>query len=91
MITEGMGCGSVCDTQYLFSSDVLGTNTGHYPRHSKKYVDLATELDRLQRMRIKAIAKFAADVRTGVYPEPKHEIDIDEQTFESFARLVGKS
>jgi 3-methyl-2-oxobutanoate hydroxymethyltransferase len=35
VITMGMGCGTACDTQYLFSSDVLGTNTGHYPRHSK--------------------------------------------------------
>jgi len=26
----GMGCGDVCDTQYLFCNDILGTNTGHY-------------------------------------------------------------
>ena len=48
LITEGMGCGSVCDTQYLFSCDVLGTNTGHMPRHAKKYADLAAEENRLQ-------------------------------------------
>ena len=41
LITEGMGCGSVCDTQYLFSRDVLGTNRSHYPRHSKTYARLA--------------------------------------------------
>ena len=40
MITMGMGCGDVCDTQYLFCNDILGTNTGHYPRHAKKYIDL---------------------------------------------------
>jgi 3-methyl-2-oxobutanoate hydroxymethyltransferase len=40
MLTEGMGCGSACDTQDLFSCDVLGTNTGRYPRHSKKYADI---------------------------------------------------
>ena len=39
MITMGMGTGSACDTTYLFSSDVLGTHSGHYPRHSKKYAD----------------------------------------------------
>ena len=33
------GCGSACDTQYLFSSDVLGTHTGHTPRHAKRYDD----------------------------------------------------
>ena len=51
LITEGMGCGSVCDTQYLFSCDVLGTNRGHYPRHSKTYANLAAEVDRLEAMR----------------------------------------
>jgi len=35
MITMGMGCGDVCDTQYLFCNDILGTNKGHYPRHAK--------------------------------------------------------
>lgn len=36
LVTQGMGSGAVCDTQFLFSCDVLGTNTGHYPRHAKK-------------------------------------------------------
>ena len=40
MITMGMGCGDVCDTQYLFCNDILGINSGHYPRHAKKYVDI---------------------------------------------------
>jgi len=29
-------------TRHLFSCDMLGTNTGHYPRRSKKYADIAT-------------------------------------------------
>jgi 3-methyl-2-oxobutanoate hydroxymethyltransferase len=89
MLTEGMGCGTACDTQYLFSSDVLGTNTGHYPRHSKKYADLAAEQRRLQSLRISAIKEFVGDVRTGDYPGPQHEIDIDEGKFEEFLTLVG--
>jgi 3-methyl-2-oxobutanoate hydroxymethyltransferase len=89
MITEGMGCGSVCDTQYLFSCDVLGTNTGHVPRHSKKYTDLTRELERIQGLRIEAIRAFVEDVRGRVYPEPKHEIDIDEEVFAQFVSLVG--
>lgn len=28
LLTMGMGCGTACDTQYLFSCDVLGTDTG---------------------------------------------------------------
>ncbi len=88
MITEGMGCGSVCDTQYLFSSDVLGTNAGHYPRHAKKYADIPKAMEEVQRMRVRAIRDFANDVATGAYPEPKHEIDVDDAVFEAFQDLV---
>ncbi len=89
MLTEGMGCGTACDTQYLFSSDVLGTNTGHYPRHSKKFADLAEEQRKLQGLRVKAIKEFVLDVRTGAYPGPEHEVDIDEGKFEEFLNLVS--
>ena len=89
MLTEGMGCGAACDTQYLFSSDVLGTNTGHYPRHSKKYADLAAEERKLQSLRVSAIKEFAQDVRTGRYPGSQHEIDIDDGKFEEFLNRVG--
>lgn len=78
LITEGMGCGAVCDTQYLFSCDVLGTNTGHYPRHAKKYADLAAEEARLQRMRVDAFRAFADDARSGGYPQRAHEIHVGE-------------
>jgi 3-methyl-2-oxobutanoate hydroxymethyltransferase len=91
MITEGMGCGAVCDTQYLFSSDILGTNTGHYPRHSKRYADFAAELARLQAMRLNAIKTFVDDVKNNNYPERSHEIDVDNSTFERFLELVEKT
>lgn len=79
MITEGMGCGAVCDTQYLFSCDLLGTNTGHYPRHSRRYADLAAEEARLQAMRVQAFRDFAEDVRSGGYPQRGHEIHVGEE------------
>ena len=78
LITEGMGCGTACDTQYLFSCDVLGSHTGHYPRHAKRYADLAAEEARLQQMRREAFRAFADDVKAGGYPEPRHEIRLDE-------------
>ena len=89
MLTEGMGCGSACDTQYLFSSDVLGTNDGHYPRHSRKYVDIPQALDEVQQLRVKAFRDFAADVAASSYPSAAHCIDIDESVFEQFQALVG--
>lgn len=86
LITMGMGCGSVCDTQYLFSCDVLGTNTGHYPRHAKKYAELAAEEARLQRMRVSAFAAFARDVEEAGYPQPGHEIHMDEANLAQFLK-----
>lgn len=84
MVTMGMGCGDVCDTQYLFSSDVLGTNRGHYPRHSKKYADFAALEAELQAKRIAAFRSFAEDVRDGGYPEARHEVRMDPAEFETF-------
>lgn len=87
MITMGMGCGNVCDTQYLFSCDVLGTNTGHYPRHSKRYADFATLEAELQVKRVEAFRAFAADVADGNYPKPNHQLRMDETSLERFERL----
>lgn len=90
MITMGMGCGAVCDTQYLFSSDVLGTNTGHYPRHSKKYADFAKLEEELQGKRVAAFRAFAADVEGGRYPEARHQLEMDAACHEQFLSLSQK-
>ncbi|MGL4279045.1 MAG: 3-methyl-2-oxobutanoate hydroxymethyltransferase [Albidovulum sp.] len=86
MLTMGMGCGDTCDTQYLFSSDVLGTNTGHYPRHSKKYADFAGLEAALQAKRVAAFKAFAEDVGAGRHPEPRHEVRMDPAEHETFLK-----
>jgi 3-methyl-2-oxobutanoate hydroxymethyltransferase len=92
LVTEGMGCGAVCDTQYLFSCDILGTNTGHYPRHAKRYADLATEEARLQRLRIEALQAFADDVASGGYPERRHEIHVSQDIVQALREAsAGRS
>jgi len=88
LITEGMGCGNVCDTQYLFSCDVLGTNTDHMPRHAKKYANLAAEEAKLQAMRVAAFRAFADEVRSGDYPERRHEIHVDAAMVEHVVRRL---
>lgn len=90
MITMGMGCGNVCDTQYLFSCDVLGTNTGHYPRHSKRYADLAAMESKLQDARVKALMDFASDVEAGGYPEQRHEVHMERDEFERFLEASNR-
>ncbi len=85
-----MGSGDGCDAQYLFSTDIIGTNRGHIPRHAKVYADLKTELDRIQKMRIDAYTAFSNDVSSGAYPESKHIINIKEEEYESFMRGLDR-
>lgn len=86
MITMGMGCGSVCDTQYLFSCDLLGTNIGHYPRHSKRYADFGALEAGLQAKRVAAFRDFVADVAGQGYPKRRHEVWMDAEETEAFAK-----
>jgi 3-methyl-2-oxobutanoate hydroxymethyltransferase len=67
-----MGAGTGCDAQYLFAEDVLGSNRGHMPRHSKVYRNFAAEFERLQSERVAAFKEYVADVESGAYPEPRH-------------------
>jgi 3-methyl-2-oxobutanoate hydroxymethyltransferase len=85
-ISMGMGCGDVCDTQYLFSCDVLGTNTGHYPRHARKYADFAALEAELQAKRIDAFRAFAEEVETGAYPAPNHEVHMTPDALDEFTK-----
>ncbi|QND45745.1 3-methyl-2-oxobutanoate hydroxymethyltransferase (plasmid) [Rhizobium lusitanum] len=89
MLMISMGAGSGCDAQYLFADDVLGSHGGHYPRHAKKYRDFAVEYERLQRERIAAFTEFAADVRSGVYPERQHLVSIEDKELQAFLRLLA--
>ncbi|GGW22185.1 3-methyl-2-oxobutanoate hydroxymethyltransferase [Gemmobacter lanyuensis] len=88
LITMGMGCGSACDTQYLFSSDVLGTHAGHYPRHAKKYADFLALEAGLQAQRVAAFRAFAADVEGGTYPEPHHQVGMDPAELDRLETLA---
>ena len=88
MITMGMGCGDVCDTQYLFCNDILGTNVNHYPRHAKKYLDLNKEEEKIQILREQGFRMFVEDIQKGIYPEERHVIKMDKKEFEDFQNKV---
>lgn len=83
-----MGGGAGGDCQYLFACDVLGTNTGHMPRHSKKYADLAKEYARIQQMRIEAFKAFVKDVQTGAYPAEQYLVRAPAAEMAEFARRM---
>ena len=84
-----MGSGSGCDAQYLFAEDVLGTNRGHMPRHSKMYRDFAAEYERLQGERVAAFREFIADVANGRFPEEAHVVHIAPQEMAAFRERLG--
>lgn len=85
-----MGGGAGGDCQYLFACDVLGTNTGHVPRHSKKYADLAAEHARLQGLRIDAFKAFVKDVETGEYPSAPYLVQAPPAEMENFRKAMAK-
>ncbi|MBO6852422.1 MAG: 3-methyl-2-oxobutanoate hydroxymethyltransferase [Marivivens sp.] len=84
LVMLGMGAGSGADAQYLFAEDVLGCTRGHKPRHAKTYRDFAVEYARLQNERIAAFSEFRADVNSGAYPAPEHQVAIADAEFEGF-------
>ena len=86
-----MGAGAGCDAQYLFAEDILGTNRGHMPRHSKVYRNFAAEYDRLQAERVAAFKEFIADVASAAYPEDKHVVKMAQAELSAFqAALTGR-
>lgn len=89
MIMLGMGAGPGADAQYLFAEDVLGCTDGHRPRHAKAYRNFAAEYARLQAERIAAFREFIADVNTGAYPQPQHNVPMQDVEFETFKTGLG--
>ena len=91
LVMLSMGAGAGCDAQYLFAEDVLGTNRGHMPRHSKVYRNFAAEYDRLQAERIAAFKEFVTDVDSLAYPEEKHIVRMAPDELSAFLkRLDGR-
>ena len=88
LLMLSMGAGRGCDAQYLFAEDILGTNRGHMPRHSKVYRNFAAEYDRLQAERIAAFSEYVADVRSESYPEDRHVVRMESTELKSFLAKI---
>jgi 3-methyl-2-oxobutanoate hydroxymethyltransferase len=68
--TIGIGAGVGCSGQIQVVHDLLGLFTDFMPKHAKRYAELNVEMT-------KAIAAYAADVRTGAFPEAGHSAHAD--------------
>ena len=66
--TIGIGAGNGCDGQVLVLHDMLGLNDEFSPRFLKRYGDLAGQVKQ-------AVASFAAEVRSGAYPDDAHSFE----------------
>jgi 3-methyl-2-oxobutanoate hydroxymethyltransferase len=76
--TIGIGAGAECDGQVLVWHDLLGLYAGHAPRFVKQYANLAPEITR-------ALERFVADVRSGVFPEEQHTYAMPEEELAVFS------
>jgi 3-methyl-2-oxobutanoate hydroxymethyltransferase len=74
--TIGIGAGADCDGQVLVYHDLLGYQQGG-PRFVKQYAQLGPEIK-------DALERYAADVRSGVFPEPQHTYGIPEEELALF-------
>ncbi|HET7136821.1 MAG TPA: 3-methyl-2-oxobutanoate hydroxymethyltransferase [Gaiellaceae bacterium] len=69
--TIGIGAGAECDGQVLVWHDLLGLYEGTPPRFVKQYADLAPVIR-------DALGRYAADVRDGAFPEPRHTYSMSD-------------
>jgi len=63
--TIGIGAGPACDGQILVLNDILGLSPGRAARFVKVYADLGKGMR-------EAVSQYAAEVRTGRYPDAGH-------------------
>ena len=86
MLVFSMGSGPDCDGQFIFAEDLLGTNTGHVPRHAITYANL-------HRDAVEGLTRFREDVVSGAYPTNKHSIlkSLKEEEFEGFMVAINRA
>ena len=90
MLLMSLGSGSGCDSQFLFSDDILGDYDERIPRHAKSYRNFLQEYKRLQEERIAAFKEYANDVKSGCFPEKRHVVAMNDADFkEAVAKIEG--
>jgi 3-methyl-2-oxobutanoate hydroxymethyltransferase len=91
MLLMSLGSGTGCDTQFLFSDDILGDYEERLPRHAKAYRNFAEEHRRLQRERIGAFGEYIADVKSGQFPNQSNLVEMDEKLLQEVVDSVKQA
>jgi 3-methyl-2-oxobutanoate hydroxymethyltransferase len=89
MLLMSLGSGTGCDTQFLFSDDILGDYDERIPRHAKAYRNFRKEYERLQNERLAAFKEYAADVKSGRFPAANNLVEMDGSVLEQLEQAVG--
>ena len=88
LILMSLGSGGGCDTQFLFSDDILGDYEERLPRHAKAYRNFLAEHRRLQAERIAAFREYIADVEEGRFPERNQLVEMAPELLEEVVRSI---
>jgi 3-methyl-2-oxobutanoate hydroxymethyltransferase len=88
MILMSLGSGSGCDTQFLFSCDILGDYDEKIPRHAKAYRNFVAERQRLQDERIAAFKEYIADIQNGSFPSVQNTIELRDDDFAKIIKAI---
>jgi 3-methyl-2-oxobutanoate hydroxymethyltransferase len=89
MLLMSLGSGPGCDTQFLFSDDILGDYDERPPRHAKAYRNFAAEHARLQLERLAAFREYIADVNEGRFPERGHLVEMEAPFLDEVVRSLS--
>ncbi len=90
MLLMSLGSGDGCDTQFLFSDDILGDYEERLPRHAKAYRNFLEENRRLQRERIAAFSEYIADVKEHRFPQASHLVAMDDGVLKNVIAAVSE-
>lgn len=91
MLLMSLGSGDGCDTQFLFSDDILGDYDERPPRHAKAYRNFAAEQRRMQQERIAAFREYIADIHEGRFPERSHLVEMEAPLLDEVVRSIGEN
>lgn len=78
--TIGIGAGAGCDGQVQVFHDILGLGD-FTPRHAKRYAEVGTAIT-------KAVAAYAADVRSGAFPAEAQLTHLDPEVVAELERSL---
>lgn len=82
--TIGIGAGAGCDGQVLVTHDLLGLFDRFTPRFVKKYANLHAVL-------AEAFTAYKNEVIAGEFPSAGHTVDMPDEEWQKFIRLVGET